>query len=143
VDRPGRVGNLPDDDGSDLDRVAVGIVDLEAIGLEVAHPDTHGAADRQWTHTPEPWPTNGAHIGTKELYNTALARRDDHDRTRNQTKCDDKQADHPASRLRLNGSIGRSRQPKQCGHSQPASNHGCLPLLNLYSRSLAAYRLGH
>ena len=38
--RLGRVGHLPDDDGGDLDRVAVVIVDLELGGLEVA--DAHG-----------------------------------------------------------------------------------------------------
>ena len=40
--RLGRVGHPPHDDGGDLDRVAVVVIDLELGGLEVAHP--HGDA---------------------------------------------------------------------------------------------------
>ena len=49
VDREHRlrgVGHLPDDDRGDLDRVAVGVVDLQVVGLEVPDPDAHGSAGR-------------------------------------------------------------------------------------------------
>ena len=34
----GRVDDAPDDDRGDLDRVAAGVVDLDPLALEVAHP---------------------------------------------------------------------------------------------------------
>ena len=36
--RLGRVGDAPHDDRGDLDRVAAGVVDLDPLALEVAHP---------------------------------------------------------------------------------------------------------
>ena len=80
VRRPRRVGDLPDDDGGDLDRVAVGVVDLEPVGLEVAHPDADPAADRQRQHPPEAGAAHGADVAAEELHDRRLPRRHDDER---------------------------------------------------------------
>ncbi|MPN05540.1 hypothetical protein SDC9_152791 [bioreactor metagenome] len=46
-DRLGSVGDLPDDDGRDIDRIAVGVIDLQLIGLEVADLDRDSLLARQ------------------------------------------------------------------------------------------------
>jgi hypothetical protein len=83
VDRVGRlrgVGDLPDDDGSDIHRAAVGVIDLQAVGLEVADPDADPAPHRQRRHPPEPGPVDGADVVAEELDHRGLARRHDHER---------------------------------------------------------------
>src|ERR1043166_986866 len=48
-----RLDDAPDDDGRDLDRVAVVIVDLELAALEVAHAQRQPPAVRQRVDPPE------------------------------------------------------------------------------------------
>ena len=50
----GRVGDLPDDDGGDLDRVAVGVVDLGLRRLMVADPGGHPDPAGQRVHPLQP-----------------------------------------------------------------------------------------
>ena len=69
-----RVGDLPDDDGGDLDGVAVRIVDLEVTGLEVADTDADPAAHGERRHPPEARTADGADVAAEELDDRGLPR---------------------------------------------------------------------
>jgi hypothetical protein len=56
--------------------VALGVVDLEPVGLEVAHPDTDPAPNREGQDPPESRATDGADVAAEELDDRRLARRD-------------------------------------------------------------------
>ena len=92
VRRLGGVGHLPDHDGGDLDRVAVGVVDLQMARLEVADPDADPAAHRERRqHPPEPGPADRADVAAEELDHRGLARRDDGQRRGDQDEGQDRQ----------------------------------------------------
>src|SRR5271166_5918268 len=40
------IGNLPDDNGSDLHGIAVSVVDLKVAGLEIPYPNAHATSVR-------------------------------------------------------------------------------------------------
>lgn len=75
-ERLGGVLDLPDHDRGQLDRVAVGVVDLEDGGLVVAHPggDLPGAGER--VHPAQPVGADGADVPSEELDDPGLAGRD-------------------------------------------------------------------
>ena len=68
------VGDLPHDDGGDVDGVAVGVVDLQFVGLEVAdlHRDLLFHAER--LHEPQAGLADGADVGAEELQHLRVAR---------------------------------------------------------------------
>ena len=93
VGRLGRVDHLPDDDGGDLDRIAVGVVDLQMVRLEVAHPQADGPAHGEGEHAPEARLGDGADVAAEELDDRGLPGWDDDQRRRHQCEHDDGQPD--------------------------------------------------
>jgi hypothetical protein len=65
-ERLGRVGDLPDDDRCDLDRVAVVVVDLELGGLEVADLDRDLAAHGERVDPVETLRAHGSGVVAEE-----------------------------------------------------------------------------
>ncbi len=59
------VGDLPDQDCSDLYGIAVGVVDLQVVGFEVAYPHADPAAKRQGQYPPESGAPNRAEIAAE------------------------------------------------------------------------------
>src|ERR1700722_14878308 len=83
IDRVNRlrgVSDLPDDDGCDLNGVAMGIVDLEMVGFEVPDPHAYVVARCQWHHPGEAWSPDGTHVATEELNYPGLTGLHDHQR---------------------------------------------------------------
>ena len=75
--RLGGVHHLPDDHGGDLDRIAVEVVDLQAVGLEVAHAQRDAAAAGERV---DPVPTlflDRADVAAEQQDDARLVRRDD------------------------------------------------------------------
>src|SRR5580704_15945784 len=86
-----RVHDLPDHDRGDLYGVAVGIIDLQVIGLEIADAHTDAAAHRERQYPPETRSGHGADITSEELDDGRLPRGDDHQRERDQDEHHDRQ----------------------------------------------------
>ena len=76
----GGIGNLPDDDRGDLDRVSVGVVDLQPVGLEVADPNAQAPPVGQRHRPPQARAADGADIGSKEPHDLGMARLHDDQR---------------------------------------------------------------
>ena len=72
----GRVGDLPDDDGGDLDGIAVAVVDLELGRLEVAHADADPAPPGEGVDPVEPLGADGAGVAAEEDEDAGLVRVD-------------------------------------------------------------------
>lgn len=70
------VPDLPDHDGGELDRVAVGVVHLEHGGLVVAQPGGDLAAAGEGVHPAQAVLPDGALIAAEELADPGLARGD-------------------------------------------------------------------
>jgi hypothetical protein len=75
--RLGGVADQPGDHGRDLDRVAVGVVDLEHVGVEVADPQREGAPGRQRVDPVEPGTPHRAHVVAQEDRHLGLVGLDD------------------------------------------------------------------
>ena len=69
----GAVAHLPHDDGGDLDRVAVGVVDLHGRRLLVADPDRDLAAHRERVHPAQAGGADRAPVAAEELDDPDLA----------------------------------------------------------------------
>ena len=150
--RPGRVGHLPDDDGRDVDGVAVGVVDLELVGLEVVHPDRDVATGGQRDDHPQPLRADGADVAAEELHDPRLPR--SHDRQRGgqqQPEDDDRdaaddEADAATTGVRVDDA--RDRHPaaqaeEQQRHGEPgeAVDGPRLPLGHVHPRALVPHRV--
>src|SRR5581483_7668480 len=72
----GGVDDLPDDDGGDLDRVAVEVVDLELARLEVAYAQGHAALAVERVRPARAGIAHRADVAAEELEHLALVRRD-------------------------------------------------------------------
>ena len=97
VDRLRGVGHLPDDDRCDLHRVAVGVVDLQAVGLEVPDPNAQVPAVGQRHDAPQAGAADSADIGPEEPHDLGLAGLHDHQRARHEHAHDDRRR-QPADR---------------------------------------------
>src|SRR5580693_4532901 len=71
-----RVVDNPHDGGSDLDRIAVAIVDLEHPRLVIADPCRHAIASSRGVHPPETGPADRALVAACEPEHHRLAGRD-------------------------------------------------------------------
>src|SRR6202042_2286306 len=76
VDGAGGVLDLPDDYGGDLDRVAVGVVDLGLRRLLVADPGRDHDALGERVHPLQPGLADGAAVLAEQLHDTRLAGHD-------------------------------------------------------------------
>src|ERR1700684_1480892 len=70
---PCGVGNLPDDNGGDLHRVAVGVVDLQVVRLEAPDPDAHVPPVGERQDPGQAGTTHGADVAAEETYDSGLA----------------------------------------------------------------------
>ena len=82
VDRARGVGHLPHDDRGDLDRVAVGVVDLQVVGLEVPDPDAQAPPVGQRNDPPQAGAPDGADVAAEEPDDLGMPRLHDHERGR-------------------------------------------------------------
>ena len=74
------VGNLPDDDGGDLDGIAVSVVDLQVVRLEVPDPDAYVPPVGEGQNPGQAGATHGADVAAEEPHDLGLAGLDDHQR---------------------------------------------------------------
>ena len=73
VQGTGGVGDLPDDDGGDLDGIAVGVVDLQVVRLEVPDPNAHVPPVGEGQDPRQAGPTHGADVTAEEPHDPGLA----------------------------------------------------------------------
>ena len=71
-----RVHHPPDDDGGDLDRIPVGVVDLEMGGLEVPHPERDRLLAEERVRPAQAGVALGAAIGPEQVEDASLIRFD-------------------------------------------------------------------
>jgi hypothetical protein len=76
IDGAGGVADLPDDDGGDLDRVAVGVVDLGLCRLLVADPGRDHDPVGERVHPLQGGIADGAAVLAEQLDNARLAGHD-------------------------------------------------------------------
>ena len=72
VQRQGGVVDLPHDHGRDLDRVAVGVVDLGQRGLVVADPGGYAAPDRERVDPAQAGFPDRAVVAAEQLHDAGL-----------------------------------------------------------------------
>jgi hypothetical protein len=115
---PGGVGDLPDDDGGDLDRVAVGVVDLQHVGLVVADAGRDLAPLGERVDPAQPVGPDRALVAAEELDHAGLAGadrgepdRDDQPGQEGQDAEDDREG--PAARDPGDEQRGPAQHPEQ------------------------------
>ena len=123
------VGDLPDDDRCDLDRVAFRVVDLEVVCLEVAYSDTQAPAVHERHGRPEPRTASGSDVRPEEAKDLSLAGLDDHQRARHKHSHHDRpdQADGRATGERDAG--GNAAGDHQYAEPGPLMAHTCRSLI--------------
>ena len=73
----GGVGDLPDDDGADVDGVAVEVVDFDGVGFKVADFDADFGGVAEWGDGSESGVADGADVASEELDDSGFAGADD------------------------------------------------------------------
>ena len=95
------IGNLPDDNGSDLHGIAVSVVDLQVVRLEVPDPNAHTPPVRERQDPPKASSAHGADIASEESHDLGLAGLHDDQRAQNDGRHDDWRGDDA-----LDGTVG-------------------------------------
>ncbi len=114
--RLGRVDHLPDHDGRDLDRAAVGVVHLELAALEVAHPHGYGRLGVEGIGPAQSRVVAGANVLAEELQNLGFIGMD-HEQPCPADQHDDRHqqvADDAADPLRPDGAEQQVTETKLC-----------------------------
>ena len=121
------VSHLPHDDRRDLDRVAVGVVDLEGIGLEVVDPHRDLPLGRERQEHEQPRPTRGADVAAEELDDLGLPGLDDAHRAEHEGRQDEWQEgadDFPGRRFGHLRRGERDDAPDREGDERDADEEG-------------------
>ena len=111
-----RVGHLPDDDGRDLDRVAVLVVDLELGGLEVADADGDPAPLGERVHPMEALGMDGAPVVAEQDQGAGLVRIHGREAAEGDTGRDERdgQQDHDQQLDQADGVARRREHGRRC-----------------------------
>ena len=138
---PRRIRDLPNDDGRDLDGIAICVVDLQVVRLEVPDPNAHVAVLGEGSDPGQAGLVHGSHVTAEELHHPGLTRLDNDQRADN----DDGHHDRHGNEC-FGGSVGEQDCDGDAHgdeeDSEPAIDGPRLVLVNLDARSRLADRSG-